>query len=721
VKDKANILLVDDRPDKQVVYRAILEELGQNLIVAMSGEQALKQLLKSDFAVILLDVNMPGLNGLETAALIRGRKRSAHVPIIFITADYGDEERMAKGYALGAVDFMVSPIVPEVLRTKVKVFVDLFLLAQQAKMQAKERIALAEERAARAAAERASQRSAFLARASVALSGSLNFSETRCELVRLAIPFLADVSALTLPGGEPIWARTEVAWLSGDELQSPLATSFVAAECGGWFEAIERVMATGVGESFSMGAEGGPRAAGRDISQWPHVEIPPGAKIRSLLLLPLVARAHTVGVLSLGFGPSERSYDPELISIASDFAGRAAIALDNALLYKELRDHDRRKDEFLAILSHELRNPLAPIANAVHVLSADTGDGTQLKWAKQVLERQVHQLRRLVDDLLDVSRITHGKIELQMQPLDVASVVAVAVETAKPFIDARQHMLEVRLPAQPMQVKGDPVRLAQILANLLNNAAKYTDRNGRIALTAVREGNEVVFNVRDSGIGICADALTAIFEPFRQLGNASDRVQGGLGVGLTLVKRFVAMHDGTIEARSGGPGQGSEFIVRLPLLAEAATTNAMTQLRTQPTTQLTAESESAAPSAKRRRILVADDNVDLAASMGLLLELMGNEVRVTHDGLTAVAMEAEFRPDIVFLDIGMAKMNGFDACRRIREKPWGKEPVIVALTGWGHADDKRRSREAGFDHHLVKPLDPALLERFLAEIEIKVA
>ncbi len=705
VRQRAKILLVDDRPDKHVVYRAILDDLGQHLVSAMSGEQALKEVLKTDFAVILLDVNMPGMDGLEAAELIRGRKRSAHVPIIFVTADYGDELRTAKGYSLGAVDFMVSPIVPEILRTKVRVFVELYLLAQQAKRQARERAALAAERSARAAAERAHRRSAFLARASAALSGSLNYAATTRELPQIAVPFLADVAALTLPGGDGVDTGTIVAWAGSAPGRSPCLESVAAVECPRWREAIERVMATGNGESL---------IAGTAANRTDPLELPRGVTVESVVVLPLAARGRTIGALSLGLGPTRRPFDADVLAIATDLASRAAIALDNVLLYRDMRDQDRRKNEFLAMLSHELRNPLAPIMNAVHVMDSQPDDKARLAWARGVLQRQVGQLRRLVDDLLDVSRITHGKIELRFETVDLAEVMSLAVETARPLIDDRGHSLTVALPEQPMRVKGDFARLAQMMANLLNNAAKYTDEGGRIALEAARQGPDALIRVRDSGIGIPAEALAQIFDVFRQLGGDADHARGGLGVGLTLVKRLVEMHGGTIEARSEGRSRGSEFVLRLPLLPESTAAA--------PGPDVPAASEPRdARAPRRRRILVADDSVDLAESMGLLLEMLGNDVRVTHDGMSAVSAESEFRPDLVFLDIGMPKLDGFETCRRIRGKPWGKEPVIVALTGWGQPEDQRRSHEAGFDHHLVKPIEPAMLERFLTQIESQTA
>src|SRR5438477_604051 len=459
----ADILIVDDRPDKLLVYRTILEDLGQNLYTAASGEQALKQVLERDFAVILLDVNMPGLNGLETAALIRNRSRSAHIPIIFITADFNDEHHMQKGYALGAVDYIASPVVPEILQAKVKVFVDLFLLAQQARRQAAEHLALVEERVARAAAEHATRRLAFLAQASAALA------------------------------------------------QTSHCVAFV----------------------------------------------------------PLLPRGRILGVLALALRSPGREFDADALAMASDLAGRAATALDNALLYGKIQEEDRRKDEFLAMLAHELRNPLAPISNAIHVLQMSDQAPAKLNWATEVIGRQLKQLVRLVDDLLDVSRVTRGKIELKIESVDVGDVVVAAVETSRPYVDALDHTLTVLLPPERLWLKGDFARVAQVLANLINNAAKYTDRGGRISVTATREGTEIVFRVRDTGVGIPKELLSSIFEPFTQIDRTLDRSRGGLGLGLTLVRRLVEMHGGRVLVQSEGLGLGSEFTVAFPAVSAA--------------------------------------------------------------------------------------------------------------------------------------------------------
>ena len=699
---KANILVVDDRPDKHVVFRAILDELEQNLYTATSGEEALRHVLQRDFAVILLDVNMPGLDGLETAALIRSRTKSAHIPIIFITADYTDEMRISKGYSLGAVDYLSSPVVPEILRSKVKVFVDLYLLAEQAKRRAEEHLALAEERAARSAAERANARFAFLAQASAALARSLEFDPTANELMRLAVPFLADAAALTFAGEEGIEARTELAWNSALTGEPLCRESVPAIECGWWRDAIARVQGSGVSESFpdlsAPHPTNGPAG--------PQPEIPRGSPLHSLVIIPLLARGRTIGVISLGTTSAGRTIDADLVAVASDVASRAAIALDNALLYRKIHDQDRRKNEFLAMLSHELRNPLAPITNAVHVLQTNDTDAKRHDWAREVIGRQVKQLSRLVDDLLDVSRITQNKIELKIEAVDVAAVVAVAVETVRPLIDAQEHALSVLLPEQPMRIRGDFARLAQVLANLLNNAAKYTDRKGRIALIAEQEGAEIVLRIRDSGIGIPASALPTIFELFTQVEQTLDRSQGGLGIGLTLVERLVKMQGGSVSASSAGRNLGSEFTVRLPAM---------------PVDQRVAAGRRAAErynasSPGEFSVLIVDDNRDATDSMAMLLAMEGYDVRVAYDGPQALDSVRTARPDVILLDIGLPGMDGFQVAERVRADPENSSIVMVAVSGYGQEEHRSRSTQAGCDHHLVKPIEPAVVSELLASL-----
>jgi PAS domain S-box-containing protein len=368
----------------------------------------------------------------------------------------------------------------------------------------------------------------------------------------------------------------------------------------------------------------------------------------------------------------------------------------------QLKDADRRKDEFLAILAHELRGPLAPLGNMLEIMRRADCNDDLLQQARNTMEKQLGQLVRLVDDLIDVSRITRNKIELRKELVELASVIHQSVESCRPLAEIANHQLSVTLPPEPVYLHADPVRLAQVFGNILNNACKYTEPGGKFWLAAERQGSDVVVTVKDNGMGIPADKLGSVFEMFTQVERTLERSAGGLGIGLTLTKRLVEMHDGTVTAHSEGPGRGSEFVVRLPVLAEK-----LTDATPEPT---------AKPTALPRRILVVDDNPDSASSLAMLLQITGNETHTAHDGLKAVEAAEKHRPDVILLDIGLPKLNGYDACRRIREEPWGKNMVLVALTGWGQEEDRRKSIAAGFDGHLVKPVDYATLMKLLAEL-----
>jgi PAS domain S-box-containing protein len=375
-------------------------------------------------------------------------------------------------------------------------------------------------------------------------------------------------------------------------------------------------------------------------------------------------------------------------------------------LEREMQLADRRKDEFLATMAHELRNPLAPIVNAVHFLKQRSSSDHELNWCRDVIERQVTQMSRLLDDLLDVSRISYGKLELRSEKVALAAIIRSAIETSRPLIDQAGHRIEVELPAQPIELVADPVRLAQVLSNLLNNAAKYTDSGGHIGITATREDGVVSISVRDDGIGIDAEVLPHVFTMFSQARPKAVRAQGGLGIGLSLVRGLVELHGGAVEARSAGPGKGSEFIVRIP--AHAAETSG---------TQAPHRSEPAmAGGAGIRRIVVADDLRDSCDSLALLLRLAGHHVWTAYGGEEAAAAAEQFRPDVLFLDIGMPDLDGYEVCRRVRSQTWGRSVLIVALTGWGQEEDRRRAEEAGFDRHLVKPADPSLVMTLLASL-----
>lgn len=378
---------------------------------------------------------------------------------------------------------------------------------------------------------------------------------------------------------------------------------------------------------------------------------------------------------------------------------------DRKLAEQSLKDADRRKDEFLAILAHELRNPLAPIRSSLEVMKQANSDPDLIEQSRSTMERQFCQLVRLVDDLIDVSRISRNKLQLRKSEIDVESIIQPAVETCRPLADAANQTLTISLPSKPVFLHADPVRLAQVFGNLLTNSCKYTNRGGHISLTAERINNEFVVSIKDSGIGIPSDRLADVFEMFTQIDRTLERAQGGLGIGLTLVKRLVQMHHGSVSAFSEGPGKGSEFIVRLPVVdapvADLAKPNPIA-------------TDAATPS---RRILVVDDNVDAATTLAMLLRLTGHEVELAHDGEEAVRMAHNFRPELILLDLGLPTLNGYEVCQSIRRTSWGKKIFIVALTGWGQEEDRRKSKEAGFNGHLVKPIDHPTLMKLLAKIQ----
>jgi PAS domain S-box-containing protein len=385
--------------------------------------------------------------------------------------------------------------------------------------------------------------------------------------------------------------------------------------------------------------------------------------------------------------------------------GWAGINLDIGRLKRvedELRELDQRKNEFLATLAHELRNPLAPLRNGLEVMRLASGNPDTVEKARSMMERQLGQMVRLVDDLLDVSRVSRGKIELRRGEIELAAVLRNALETSQPLMNDRRHQLISRIPVERIVLDGDMTRLSQVFWNLLNNAAKYTECGGRIELSVERLDAEVAVSVKDNGVGIPAHMLSRVFDIFTQVDRSLEKSQGGLGIGLSIAKRLVEMHGGAIEVRSDGHRMGSEFIVRLPARFESARN-----------TQPDETGRACAKTGARHRILVADDNADSAATLAVMLEVLGNEVRVAHDGQQAVEIAATFRPDAILLDIGMPRLNGYDACEKIRGYPWGADAFIVALTGWGQDEDKSRARAAGFDRHLVKPVEPATIEKMI--------
>lgn len=424
---------------------------------------------------------------------------------------------------------------------------------------------------------------------------------------------------------------------------------------------------------------------------------------RAFIGVPLVKQGRFVALLGL-YHATPRHWSEAEVALTEDTAERIWAAVERARVEAALREADRRKDEFLATLAHELRNPLAPISNALHLLRV-ASDRFPPERVHEMLDRQVKHMVRLLDDLLEVSRISRGVIELRRQRLDLAPVIDDAVEAGRPWIERGHHVLTVTLPAEPLVVLGDAMRLAQVLSNLLNNAARYTDPGGRIELIARREGGQAVVEVRDSGIGIAADQLEAVFAMFGQLDRSDPRSHGGLGIGLALAQSLAQMHGGSVEAASDGPGLGSRFTLRLPLAEpDAAGGDADPQ-------------RAGVQVLQPRRVLIVDDNADSADSTGMLLSHFGAEVRVVHDSTSGLAEIDAWRPEVVVLDLGMPGLDGYEVARRARARFGAAEMTLIALTGWGQQEDRERTRAAGFDHHLVKPVDPAILQALLRAME----
>ncbi|HET7133879.1 MAG TPA: response regulator [Gammaproteobacteria bacterium] len=668
--DKVDILVVDDLPEKLLAFQAVLEELGQNLVLVQSGADALRELLRREFAVVLLDVNMPDIDGIETAELIRQHSKTAHTPIIFVTA-YADELQTARGYELGAVDYILSPIVPQILRSKVRVFVDLYRAQRRGQ-------ALARAEADRAAAEEATRRSELIARASRELAASLDLEHGMRSFGTMLVPAFAGYALLVVHG-------------LGREAQ------LLACDANGVrrLETLEVPLRVrrAIHEAFAEGRRADLRLLHEASQEWP-------AELPFVRVLPFTVGERTVGVAVLGAAQPHLADESTLLELVT----RAAIAFDNSQLYSTLRvemarakeaeeklqQANRRKDEFLAMLSHELRNPLAPIRSAAEIMRKIAPDDPRLTWAREVVERQVTHMAQIVDDLLDVSRITQGKVTLQRQPVELAKVLFHSIETARSQLEAKQHKLSVNIPPTPIWVQGDFARLAQVFGNLLHNAAKYTPDNGKLEIGVTAERGSVAVSVRDNGIGIDPVLLPHVFEPFTQGVRTLDRSQGGLGVGLAVVERLVALHDGQVEVSSGGVGRGAEFRVILPCISEVRQGAAASGV------------EQVVMQAPRKRVLVIDDNDDAAEAIAVFLRLEGHDVQTANDGPQALASADIFAPEVAVVDIGLPGMDGYELARRFAQRI----PLLIALTGYGQSEDRQRSQEAGFHHHFVKPANP---------------
>jgi signal transduction histidine kinase/DNA-binding response OmpR family regulator len=704
--EKADILVVDDLPEKLLVFRTVLEDLGQNLVLVRSGTDALREVLQREFAVILLDVNMPGMDGFETATLIRLHRRSAHTPIIFITS-YADEMQTARGYSLGAVDYILSPVVPEILRSKVSVFVSLYLMRRQVRRQADARAAVMAAQAARRVAEENDRRSAFLAHASRALSGSLEITVAMNQLVELLVPGLAPLAVLLLVDPE---------LGAGEVLAAAERPGHARLQCSA---VVESALDPSIRAALRAAADGRRRTAVTEQALQPLTPAsfglaPASAELpllRSAAAVPMVFGERVLGVvLVASANPDDRNAGAEA-GMVDELAARAATAFENARLYRilqreilerqaaqeELQQANQRKDEFLAMMSHELRNPLAPIHTAMEVIRRVAAPQPRVTWALDIADRQLRQMTRLIEELLDVARISQGKIVLKRETMDLNTVIGQGVETVQPFIDSRRQVLSVAIPEEPAWLLGDVARLTQVIANLLHNASKYSPEGTAIALASWFEEDDIVVSVRDQGIGIDEELLTRIFDLFAQGKRGLDRAQGGLGVGLTLARRLTEMHGGQIEVFSEGRDRGSEFKIRLPRVAAV------------PEAGQNGPVVPSAPRLEPQRVLIVDDNRDAAAGIAAVFELEGHNVHTAGDGEEALAIAAAHRPSVVVLDIGLPLLDGYEVARRMRRMPETEDALLIALTGYGQNEDRQAALGAGFDHHFVKPAEPNAL------------
>jgi signal transduction histidine kinase/ActR/RegA family two-component response regulator len=576
--------------------------------------------------------------------------------------------------------------VPNILRSKVKALVQLHRLNAELKKRSDERVALVKEQAARTMAEESQRRASFLAEAAQVMASSLDIDTILKGSSGLTVPFLADFAAIALVDEGGATRAQHTAAVGGwDNYLGPRAAAFrekLAHE-------LSRVVATGARVYADRLV---PEDAGDDG--------PPG----EIHGFPLVTRGRPAGALLIALGPSARHLAGADLGLAENLAGRAAASLDNCLLYAEIQGADRRKNEFLATLSHELRNPLAPIRAALHMLRTGHFDSERAAPLLETMDRQVGQMTRLVEDLLDISRITRGIIELKPEPVDVGAEIRSALESCAGPLDSGRHRVAIDLPQKPVLVHADRVRLQQILENLILNAAKYTESGGRIEVAARDDGDEVLIEVSDNGIGIEQDKLQQVWELFVQVDDSHERTRKGLGIGLALVKDLVQRHGGRVEASSDGLGRGSTFRVRLPR-AEGTL---------QPTAREPAPKIEQAPAkVKGRRVLIVDDNVDAAETLAMMLEILGQETRQAHDGHEAIAVTRDYAPDLIFMDIGLPGISGLEACERIRRELGMNRVYLVALSGYGTEEDRRKSLAVGFDSHLVKPLDPAALPGIL--------
>jgi signal transduction histidine kinase/DNA-binding NarL/FixJ family response regulator len=672
---KASVLLVDDRPEKLLSIETLLEDMPVEVISAGSGREALRQLLQRDFALILLDVNMPGMDGFETATLIRGRKQSEHIPIIFLTA-YGDEIFMERGYSLGAVDYILQPVVPEVLRAKVSVFVELFhknaQLQRYADLQ-RQRVGQLQKLAAAAVAVNSAS----------SVHGMLDIVT---ETARSLIDAHQAITLHILEGarGPDQPSRTENVAYFSDKYARWRTEKLQLDQCADTVIGRSTTAVRLTHEEFLRHP---------DYAYVSSLHIPP---VRGVLAAPLLGHNNRrIGILYLS---DKESGDFTVVdeAIIVQLAQMASIALENAISF-EARDANRAKDQFLAVLSHELRTPLTPVLAALSEIGADRRIPEDIQADLEMVRRNVELEARLIDDLLDLTRISKGKVELRLGPADAHSLLADAVDICQGDIAAKELVVRRQLGARKHFVLGDAARLHQVFWNLMKNAVKFTPPGGIIDLESDNstEG-ELMVRIRDTGIGIEAEMLPRIFNAFEQGERFITRQFGGLGLGLTITKALVDAHHGTITAVSGGRSQGSVFTLNLPLAQPAAHPGVSDAPQAQP------------PCTRSLKILLVEDHPDTGRIMARLLANHKHKVKLAQNVADALRHYDDEHFDLVISDIGLPDGSGIDLMRELQ----ARRPVpAIALSGFGMEEDLRRSREAGFQAHLIKPVDfPKLLD-----------
>jgi signal transduction histidine kinase/response regulator RpfG family c-di-GMP phosphodiesterase len=699
--DKVNILVVDDRPDKLLTYEVMLGELNQNLVRARSGKEALRCLLQQDFAVILLDVNMPGMDGFETAALIRQRGRSETTPIIFISAVNDTETHVSRGYSLGAVDYILTPVIPEILRAKIAVFVDLFKKTEQVKKQAEERARLLREQTARAEAEARQERLAFLADASSVLSASLEYQETFQNLARLIVPRLADFCLVHATDGNGPLRQVAVAYRDQGETSTlnQLAQRF--PESAAATNGSAQVFRTG---EARIACDMSDESLQRLFENPEDREMIRALAVSSFIAVPIRTRDRILGAITMVNATDERICGPDELSLAEELAQRAALALDNAGLYKaaqkartEAERANRAKDQFLAMLSHELRTPLTPVLTSVLSLENEPSLPAFAHESLQMIRRNVELEARLIDDLLDLTRISKGKVQLSLELVDAHALLRNALEICSHEIKQKELILNLDLVSPKVRLKADPARLQQIFWNLIKNAVKFTPKGGRLSVRTSSEGDrELKVEVTDSGFGIEPELLPKIFDAFEQ----GERARlGGLGLGLAISKALVETHEGRIFAESEGRNKGAKFTAIFPLSEEVGG-HAQT-----PVSPTQAERQS-------RRILLVEDHEDTNRSLTNLLRRRGYHVQAADSVRSALILAEQEQFDVLISDIGLPDGSGIELMKSLQSH----RPLFgIALTGYGMEDDIQKSYDSGFNHHLVKPVDLNRLDQLLQQ------